>query len=141
MKSRRFRGHPYDFLGALPQGAGNWFFWGSDVIDWSRVYELYDEVGEESLGEVLELFASEVEEGLARLAQADSPKAISAEFHFLKGAALNLGLDEVARLCQQGEAGALAGASTQAEREAITEKFPACCAELCATWRDRIASR
>lgn len=110
------------------------------MIDWSRVSELYEEVGEESLGEVLEVFAAEVDEGLARLAEADSAKAISAEFHFLKGAALSLGLNEVAALCAQGEVGALAGDSTEAERRMVAEKFPACCTELCATWRSRVRS-
>lgn len=108
------------------------------MIDWSRISELYEEVGEEALGDVLDLFASEVDEGLARLAQATSPKAISAEFHFLKGAALNLGLDEVAALCAQGETNAAAGLATTLEREAITEKFPACCAQLGAEWRARL---
>lgn len=111
------------------------------MIDWSRVSELHEEVGDDALGEVLELFTSEVDEGLARLAQASSPKAIAAEFHFLKGAALNLGLDEVARLCAQGETGALAGRPSEAERLAITEMFPACCAELRAQWRTRLGQR
>jgi len=99
---------------------------------------LHEEVGDEALGEVLELFTSEVGEGLERLAQATNPKAIAAEFHFLKGAALNLGLDDVAALCARGETNALAGLPSEQERAAITRKFPTCCARLCAEWRDRL---
>lgn len=113
-------------------------FWGSYVIDWSRVSELHEEVGDDALGDVLDLFASEVEEGLARLEEATAPKAIAAEFHFLKGAALNLGMEDVARLCAKGEANATAGDPTEAERALIAERFPACCHELQATWRSRL---
>ena len=111
------------------------------MIDWSRVAELHEEVGDDALGEVLELFASEVDEGLERLNVATSPKALAAEFHFLKGAALNLGLDHVAQLCAAGEAGALAGNPTDSEREAITRDFPECCRMLRAEWRSRLCVR
>ncbi|CUX79640.1 MAG: HPt domain protein [Roseibaca calidilacus] len=114
--------------------------WGSDVIDWSRVSELHEEVGDDALGEVLELFSSEVAEGLARLAQANSATAIAAEFHFLKGAALNLGLDEVAQICAKGEENARNGVMTEAQRLAVTEQFPASCQELSSQWRDRIGA-
>jgi len=112
--------------------------WGFEVIDWSRVAELHEEVGDEALAEVLNLFASEVDEGLARLAEATSPKALAAEFHFLKGAALNLGLDEVARLCAAGETAAISGKSTATERAAIAQCFPECCRKLRAQWRARL---
>lgn len=110
------------------------------MIDWSRVSELYEEVGDEALGEVLELFASEVAEGLERLAHATGPMSIAAEFHFLKGAALNLGLDNVARICATGEENARSGAPTEEQRLAVAEKFPACCRELSTQWRDRIST-
>jgi HPt (histidine-containing phosphotransfer) domain-containing protein len=109
------------------------------VIDWARVSELHEEVGDDALEEVLELFASEVDEGLVRLRAATSPKALAAEFHFLKGAALNLGLDEIARLCALGESGAIAGAATESYRDAITRDFPECCRQLRAEWRARLA--
>lgn len=112
--------------------------WGFEVIDWSRVAELHEEVGDEALAEVLDLFASEVDEGLVRLAEATSPKALAAEFHFLKGAALNLGLDEVARFCASGERAAIAGQPTAAERAAIAQSFPECCRKLRAQWRARL---
>lgn len=115
-------------------------FWGSDVIDWSRVSELHEEVGDEALEEVLDLFASEVAEGLERLAHATGPMAIAAEFHFLKGAALNLGLDDVAHICATGEENARNGAFSEDQRRAVAEKFPACCRELSAQWRARIGA-
>lgn len=102
---------------------------------------MYEEVGEEALGEVLDLFTSEVDEGLLRLAEATTPKAIAAEFHFLKGAALNLGFEEVVSLCAQGEANASAGRATEQERLALTRLFPQCCVELRTHWRTQIKSR
>ena len=113
-------------------------YWGMNVINWSRVSELQEEVGDEALGEVLDLFTSEVDEGLARLKQATDPNARAAEFHFLKGAALNLGLDEMARICAKGETTAQAGADTGAECSTVTEKFPACCHELRTQWRAQL---
>lgn len=111
---------------------------GSDVIDWARIAELHEEVGDEALAEVLELFASEVREGLVRLAEAKCPRALAAEFHFLKGAALNLGLDDIAHLCAVGEAGAQAGAMIDKERQALATQFPAQCRQLCAEWRSQL---
>lgn len=110
------------------------------MIDWLRVSELYEEVGDEALGEVLDLFASEVSEGLERLAHATGPTSIAAEFHFLKGASLNLGLDDVAQICATGEENARNGVPTEEQRLAIAEKFPACCHELSTQWRDRIST-
>lgn len=109
------------------------------MIDWSRVAELHEEVGDDALAEVLELFASEVDEGLVRLSAATNPKALAAEFHFLKGAALNLGLDSVAQQCAEGETAALAGNPTDGERAAIARDFPECCRLLRAEWRRRLS--
>jgi len=105
------------------------------VIDWSRIAELHDEVGADALGDVLELFAQEVAEGLERLQAAPTPKARAAEFHFLKGAALNLGLDTIAETCARGEEKAAQGAATDSECASVVAEFPACCATLVDGWR------
>ena len=73
------------------------------MIDWDRVMALRDEVGAEDFAEVVDLFLEEVDEALGRLSAKLTPAALSAEMHFLKGSALNLGFAEFARLCQQGE--------------------------------------
>lgn len=73
------------------------------MIDWARLAELRAEIGDADLSEVVGLFLEEADEVIGRL-QGDMPDAqLEAELHFLKGAALNLGLRDLARLCQEGE--------------------------------------
>lgn len=79
------------------------------MIDWARVIELRDEIGAEDFEEVVELFLSEVEERLETLSNDKGVKELSEDFHFLKGSALNLGFDHVARLCHESEKQADAG--------------------------------
>jgi HPt (histidine-containing phosphotransfer) domain-containing protein len=80
------------------------------MIDWARVSELVDEIGAEEFGEVLELFLDEVETAITQLESCDGEAAITEEqMHFLKGAALNLGFETLARVCMRGEAAAASG--------------------------------
>ncbi len=74
------------------------------MIDWTRVRELREEIGADDFGEVVDLFLEEADEVIARLS-AMPEEETGAALHFLKGMALNLGFADVARLCQQGEAG------------------------------------
>lgn len=73
------------------------------MIDWKRVCELHEEVGEDSFNEVIDLFLFEVEDELARLSDCHSPETLSARLHFLKGCAINIGFTEFSALCQAGE--------------------------------------
>jgi HPt (histidine-containing phosphotransfer) domain-containing protein len=102
------------------------------------VIELHEEVGAEALADVLDLFTSEIEEGLARLERATTAQTIAAEFHFLKGAALNLGLDGVASICAAGEQRAAHGAVTAQERAEVARLFPELCRTLGREWRARV---
>lgn len=81
------------------------------MIDWDRVAELKDEVGEEAFDEVAELFVAEVDEAVARLRAAPDPATLERDLHFLKGASLNLGFADFARLCREGERMAADGAA------------------------------
>ena len=67
------------------------------MIDWSRVQELRREIGEEGFAEVVELFLDEVETVIGRLA-AGSGNISAEDMHFLKGSALNLGLQNLASI-------------------------------------------
>lgn len=107
------------------------------MIDWDRVRDLYDEIGADAFAEVLELFALEVDEGLARLRAATGPHARSSEFHFLKGAALNLGLDQLAALCAQGERAACASLDCHAVEAQVAQDFPALNQLLLRDWRNK----
>jgi HPt (histidine-containing phosphotransfer) domain-containing protein len=73
------------------------------MIDWTRVGELRDEIGEEGFLEVVELFLDEVEEVVARLHATGDAETHEADLHFLKGSAWNLGFAELGALCQDGE--------------------------------------
>jgi HPt (histidine-containing phosphotransfer) domain-containing protein len=73
------------------------------MINWDRVVELRDEIGADGFAEVVGLFLAEADDCVARMPAAATPSQVEAEMHFLKGSALNLGLDELADLCQQGE--------------------------------------
>ncbi|MBL4916887.1 Hpt domain-containing protein [Szabonella alba] len=73
------------------------------MIDWDRVAELRDEIGEEDFAEVATLFLDEADEAVAGLNVQDDTETRQAALHFLKGSALNLGFRDLADLCQQGE--------------------------------------
>lgn len=76
------------------------------MIDWDRVSELRDEIGEEDLAEVVEMFLDEVAEKLADLKAGINPQALSEDMHFLKSSALNIGFATLAEICSQGEVAA-----------------------------------
>lgn len=72
------------------------------MLDWGRIEDLREEVGEEDFLEVVELFLDEVDGVIDGLRTANGPDALAADLHFLKGSALNLGFDAVAELCTTG---------------------------------------
>lgn len=81
---------------------------GRGMTEWSlfdreRLDELRSEIGEDDLAEVVSLFLEEADEVIARLSATMSPAKLTAELHFLKGAALNLGLQQLCSLCQEAE--------------------------------------
>lgn len=85
------------------------------MIDWNRVAELKEEIGEEDFAEVAEMFMAEVEEVIERLKTAPDPATYEHDLHFLKSSALNLGFAEVSALCQDGERRSAAGHADSVE--------------------------
>ena len=79
------------------------------MIDWIRVRELRDEIGDDGFAEVVELFLDEVEEVVMRLSGAPDAGRLEQDLHFLKGSALNLGLSGLAQLCHEGERACASG--------------------------------
>lgn len=71
------------------------------MIDWKRMDELRDEIGQEGFDEIVDVFLEEAGEVVARLAATGQPTG--EDLHFLKGSALNLGFVEVAAMCQDAE--------------------------------------
>ena len=84
---------------------------GVRMIDWARVRELQNEIGKAEFSEVVGLFLGEADDVLARISQNDAPKALGDDCHYLKGAALNLGFQTLATLCQEAERRAKQGDS------------------------------
>lgn len=72
------------------------------MLNMSRISDLKEEVGEDDFAEVIGIFFEEVEEVLEELPQATG-EGLAEKLHFLKGSALNLGLDTVGNLCRQAE--------------------------------------
>lgn len=79
------------------------------MINWNRVKELRDEIGDDDFAEVAELFLEEVEEVIVRLKSAPKPAQFEQDMHFLKSSSLNLGFDALSKLCSEGEREAAAG--------------------------------
>lgn len=92
-----------------------------DMIDWLRMSELRDEIGQDGFDEVVDVFLEETDEVLARLIQ--DPLPTQEDLHFLKGSALNLGFVAVAQLCQEGER--LLAAGGRPDPQAIAGAFRA----------------
>lgn len=93
------------------------------MINWARIKELNDEIGSEDFAEVVELFLSEAGTVVARLRDSPEPAGLEGELHFLKGGVLNLGFEEVARLCQEGEVLAAQGNAGQIDLQAIITAY------------------
>ena len=76
------------------------------MIDWTRVDELREEVGEEDFSEIVALFLEETDATLEELRVSTDPDTVEALLHALKGSALNLGFEAMSRLCCAHECGA-----------------------------------
>lgn len=79
------------------------------MIDWKRVEELREEIGEEDFAEVAGMFLEEADQTIGALGHGLAAEAVGDQLHFLKGSALNLGLSDLAAVCQDGERRAAAG--------------------------------
>ncbi len=75
------------------------------LVDEVRLRALREEVGDDGYEEVLALFLAESDDVVDRLSRHAGGGIPVDELHFLKGIALNLGLDDLAALCRKGERG------------------------------------
>ena len=99
------------------------------MVDWDRVRELRSEIGPEDFDEVVCLFLEEADGAIARLSVSNGAKALAADLHFLKGAALNLGFASLSGLCQDGERRAGSG-DVSVDLDAVRAAYTACRAEF-----------
>ncbi|MEL6952643.1 MAG: Hpt domain-containing protein [Pseudomonadota bacterium] len=96
------------------------------MIDWERVAELQEEIGEEDFAEIGQVFVEEIQEKLAEITSA--PDQNPADFHFLRGSAANLGLTDFAQACKEAELSCKSGAT--ADTAALVALFEEALAEL-----------
>lgn len=95
------------------------------MIDWERVQELRSEIGPDSFMEVVEMFLEEADGVAERLSCGIPDAELEAELHFLKGSALNLGLDDLAGLCQAGERAAAKGDARSVDTANVMQVYAA----------------
>jgi histidine phosphotransfer protein HptB len=95
------------------------------MIDWTRVKDLRSEIGEEDFLEVLEMFLEETDEVVAHLDGPADLATVESRLHFLKGSALNLGLTDLAALCQNGEKSAALGNAALVDLHEVTKSYQA----------------
>ena len=82
------------------------------MINWTQVKELESEIGAEDFGDIVEVFIEEVDEAIAALDGATlAGDELASAMHFLKGSSANLGFEELAAYCSDGEVKAKSGES------------------------------
>ncbi|MFT3690009.1 Hpt domain-containing protein [Paenirhodobacter sp.] len=95
------------------------------MIDWGRVGELRDEIGNEDFADVVNLFLEEVGETLDTLNS--NPAELGARLHFLRGSAWNLGFRAFGDLCHQGEQLCAAGQPQRVDIAALRRCYSESC--------------
>ncbi len=100
------------------------------MIDWKRVEELQQEIGADGFAEVAQMFLDEADQAARALAAGPAPEEVEAQLHFLKGSALNLGLSDLAAICQDGERKAAAGYGALVDLVQVTRIYHASRAHL-----------
>ncbi|WP_135450578.1 Hpt domain-containing protein [Tabrizicola caldifontis] len=102
------------------------------MIDWKRIEELRCEIGVGGLAEVADMFLEEAEQAVRALSAGPAPGELEAHLHFLKGSALNLGLSDLAAICQDGERKAAAGYGALVDLAQVLRVYRASRAQLVA---------
>jgi histidine phosphotransfer protein HptB len=100
------------------------------MIDWNRVQELRDEIGNDGFAEVADMFLEEADQAVQALGAGPPPDAVEGQLHFLKGSALNLGLADLAAICQEGERLAAAGNGAKVDTARVVAAYHASRAQL-----------
>lgn len=100
------------------------------MIDWKRVAELREEIGADGFVEVADMFLDEADGAVQALVTGLVAEEVEGQLHFLKGSALNLGLSELAAICQEGERKAAAGQGAAVDTAQVAAIYRASRARL-----------
>ena len=71
------------------------------MLDLDQLETLQAEIGADGFAEVADLLVCEIANGITALGTQPTRADLSAQFHYLKGSALNLGFRDFAGLCTQ----------------------------------------
>lgn len=93
------------------------------MISAERVAELKSEVGEDDFLEIVGLFMTESDDIIDRLRSVSDPSGAEDLLHALKGSALNLGFDELARLCREGQGGSVGSRLWESQLDHLLEVY------------------
>lgn len=94
------------------------------MIDWERVRELREDVGDSEFRPILELFLDEIETIVFRLV-GNRAAQMPDDFHFLTGCARNLGFRGFGDLCEELEGLAQQNRLTRQRIEAALDVYSA----------------
>jgi len=75
------------------------------MLDLDQLETLRAEIGADGFAEVADLLVCKIADAITALGTQPTGADLSAQFHYLKGSALNLGFRDFAGLCAQGEQG------------------------------------
>ena len=93
------------------------------MIDWARVEQLREDVGDDGFQRLAVLFLDEVQETIDRLHGSGASGDLQACLHLLRGSALTLGFRGLCELCETGERAAAAGQPGTVDKRAIIAAF------------------
>jgi HPt (histidine-containing phosphotransfer) domain-containing protein len=79
------------------------------MLNLKQLKDLKSDVGDEGFADLIKLFIEETDDAILRMTNGGPSKDPAADFHFLKGAARNLGLDAFSAICHQAEMSAAQG--------------------------------
>lgn len=97
------------------------------MIDWTRVAQLHDEIGDAGFSEILEVFLEEMEGIVAPLCGTPDPAQLEMTLHAMRGGLLNLGFTDTTTLCREGEALAAQGHADRIDTALIVQSYDAAC--------------
>lgn len=110
------------------------------MIDWEKILELREEIGNEDFSEVVELFLEEVDGAMDQLRAGLPQEKWECCLHFLKGSALNLGFQAFSALCAAGESAAVAGEFDQIDMADVIAAYDQSKAAFLAELDQRLAA-
>lgn len=93
------------------------------MIDWTRLGELRDSIGEAEFSDVVVMFLDELAEATERLEAGVPPASLAGELNGIVTSALNLGLFELAELAQEGRDLAEVGRGKEVDVVLIRQVF------------------